>query len=95
MIDEKVLGYDHPSVATDLNNLALLYKKQGNLEAAEPLLKRALGIKERTFDPGHPSLVTGLKNYAALLRSLDRIEEAKQYEMRAASLPPSRTEAAV
>ncbi len=94
MIDERVLGYDHPGVATDLNNLALLYKKQGNLEAAEPLLKRALSIKERTFDPGHPSLVTGLKNYASLLRALGRADEAKEYEVRAASLPPSRTESA-
>jgi tetratricopeptide (TPR) repeat protein len=94
MIDERVLGYDHPGVATDLNNLALLYKKQGNLAAAEPLLKRALLIKERTFDPGHPSLVTGLKNYASLLRALGRGDEAKEYETRAASLPPSRTESA-
>ena len=27
-IDEKVYGEDHPEVATDLNNLALLYKTQ-------------------------------------------------------------------
>lgn len=57
-------------------------------------MKRALSIKERTFDPGHPSLVTGLKNYASLLRALGRADEAKEYEVRAASLPPSRTESA-
>ena len=94
MIDERVLGHDHPGVATDLNKLALLYKKQGNLDAAEPLLKRTLSIRERTFDPGHPSLVTGLKNYAPVLRSLGRADEAGEFEARAASRPPSRSESA-
>lgn len=89
-IDEKQLGNDHVGVATDLNNLALLYKKQGNLKAAEPLLKRALEIKEKTFTPGHPSLVTGLRNYASVLKAMGRADEARQYEQRAASLPPKR-----
>ena len=57
-------------------------------------MKRALSIKERTFDPGHPSLVTGLKNYASMLRSLGRADEAGEFEARAASLPPSRSESA-
>ena len=35
-IYEKALGLDHPSVATTLNNLALLYRATGrNLEAQE------------------------------------------------------------
>ena len=79
---------------TDLNNLALLYKKTGNLEAAEPLLKRSLEIKEKNYDPGHPSLVTGLKNYASVLRALGRDDEAAPYESRATTLPPARNRAA-
>ena len=73
-----------------LNNLALLYKKQNRLKDAEPLLRRALTIKEKTFDPGHPSLVTGLKNFASLLRALGRDEEAVEFEQRAGALPPKR-----
>ena len=61
------------------------------LEAAEPLLKRAMEIKEGQFDPGHPSLVTGLKNYASLLRALGREEEAEVFERKATVLPPKRT----
>ena len=51
-------------------------------------------ISERTFELGLPSLVTGLKNYESVLRALGRADEAKEYEVRAASLPPSRTESA-
>ena len=32
---EKVLGKDHPSTLTSLNNLGCLLKSQGKLEAAE------------------------------------------------------------
>ncbi|MEK9752420.1 MAG: tetratricopeptide repeat protein [Rhodospirillaceae bacterium] len=83
-----------PENPAALNNLALLYKKQGNLEAAEPLLKRALEIKEKNFDPGHPSLAAGLKNYASVLKGLGREEEAAAYERRATTLPPARRTAA-
>ena len=68
-----------------------MYKKKGDLEGAEPLLKRAMEIKEKNFDPGHPSLVTGLRNYASLLRAMERNEEADEFERRATVLPPSRT----
>jgi tetratricopeptide (TPR) repeat protein len=93
-IDEQTLGTEHPGVATDLNNLALLYKKQGKFDEAAPLLKRSLMIKEKVFNPGHPSLVTGLKNYASLLRALGQVAEAEAMELRAAALPPRRTEVA-
>ncbi len=43
-IDEKALGLGHPYVAIDLNNVAILYYRQGNYAEAEPLIKRALGI---------------------------------------------------
>lgn len=39
-IDEKVLGPDHPSVARNLNNLALRYDPHDHCAKAEPLYKR-------------------------------------------------------
>ena len=38
-IIEKILGKDHPNVATSLNNLAGLYKVIGRYSEAEPLYK--------------------------------------------------------
>ncbi|NDY74971.1 tetratricopeptide repeat protein, partial [Desulfobacter hydrogenophilus] len=57
-IRETVLGPDHPSVATTLNNLAGLYESQGKYEEAEPLYQRALKIRETVLGPDHPSVAT-------------------------------------
>jgi hypothetical protein len=40
VIDEKVLGPDHPSAARNLNNLALLYDPHDHCAEAELLYKR-------------------------------------------------------
>src|SRR5204863_258971 len=55
-IFEKALGSDHPSVATGLNNLAELYRNQGNYEAALRLQQRALAIREKALGPSYPGV---------------------------------------
>ena len=44
--------------ATSLNNLAVLYAAQGRYAEAEPLYKRALGIREKALGPDHPDVGT-------------------------------------
>ncbi|WGS71378.1 tetratricopeptide repeat protein [Pseudanabaena galeata] len=66
---EKALGANHPSVATSLNNLALLYRSQGNYTAAEPLYKRSLAIREKALGADHPDVASSLNNLAALYES--------------------------
>jgi len=53
-------------VARSLNNLALLYKTQGDYAKAEPLYKRSLAIAEEALGPDHPSVATSLNNLAVL-----------------------------
>ena len=65
---EKLLGPDHPEVATTLNNLALLRKSQDRPAEAEALYRRALSIFERALDPSHPSVVACRENLARLLK---------------------------
>ena len=67
-IREKALGPDHPDVAQALNNLAVLYYKQGRYAEAEPLYKRALAIGEKALGPDHPDVATALNNLAELYR---------------------------
>jgi tetratricopeptide (TPR) repeat protein len=57
-IAERALGSDHRDVATLLNNLAELCRRQGRYTDAEPLYKRALAIREKVPDPGHPDIAT-------------------------------------
>ncbi len=83
---EHELGSDHPTTATALNNLAVLYKAQGKYAEAEPLYKRALAIKEKALGPEHPHVATSLENYAALLRNTERTTEATKMESRAKAI---------
>ncbi|HXF88289.1 MAG TPA: tetratricopeptide repeat protein, partial [Xanthobacteraceae bacterium] len=80
---EKVLGPDHPHVATSLNNLALLYKAQGDYARAEPLHKRTLAIKEKALGPDHPHVATSLENLAMLYLAMGRVAEAAAFLDRA------------
>ena len=82
-VAENSVGADHPSVATSLNNLALLYYTQGQYASAEPLYKRSLAIGEKALGPDHPDVATSLNNLAALYRATKRTEEAEKLERRA------------
>ena len=81
-VAEAIVGPDHPSLATTLNHLALLYDTQGEYAAAEPLYKRALSIAEKALSPDHPSVATFLNNLAALYRATGRNLEAQELERR-------------
>jgi tetratricopeptide (TPR) repeat protein len=69
-IDERAYGPDHPNVARDLNNLALLLQDTNRLGEAEPLMRRALDIDERSYGPDHPNLEIVRSNYLGLLEEL-------------------------
>ncbi len=76
-IKEKSLGYDHPSIATSLNNLALLYKTQGIYDKAEPMYRRALEIREKSLGKDHPSVAQSLNNLATLYDTQGKYEKAE------------------
>ncbi|MGB6300845.1 MAG: CHAT domain-containing tetratricopeptide repeat protein, partial [Rivularia sp. (in: cyanobacteria)] len=63
---EKVLGYDHPDMASSLNNLATLYYSQGNYSKAEPFYLRSLAIREKVLVKEHPHVAQSLNNLSAL-----------------------------
>jgi len=69
-----------------MNNLAVVYWKQGKYEKAEVLYKRALEINEKTpdlTDPfGTPDLISPLTNLAVLYRSEGRYTEAEGFYKR-------------
>jgi tetratricopeptide (TPR) repeat protein len=85
-VAEQAVGANHPSVATSLNNLAVLYRAQGQYAQAEPLLKRALTIREKALGPEYPDVATSLKNLAALYQKTGREQEAEKLENRSAAI---------
>jgi tetratricopeptide (TPR) repeat protein len=82
-ICEKVLGPKHPDTATNLNDLALLLRDQGDLARARPLLERALAIYEEVLGPEHPYTATSLQNLAALLHNQRDLAGARPLKERA------------
>jgi tetratricopeptide (TPR) repeat protein len=75
-ISSQVYGDEHPDVATDLNNLAVLLSAQGKYDEALELHYQCLGIQKRCLGEEHPRYAASLNNLAALLWSTGRSEEA-------------------
>ena len=55
-IDVATFGEQHPTVATCLNNLAMLLQDTNRIEEAEPLMRRALEIDVAAFGEQHPTV---------------------------------------
>jgi tetratricopeptide (TPR) repeat protein len=72
---EKVLGF-HTDVARSLERLALLYQVRGEEQESEPLLARALQIREQILGAQHPSTLRGLEVFSDRSRSRQQAEEA-------------------
>ena len=85
-ISEAVEEVDHPDMATSLNNLAMLYNKQGKYDEAEPLYQRALAINEKVLGPDHPDTATSLNNLAALYNNQGKYDEAEPLYQRALAI---------
>ena len=73
-------------MARTLNNLAALYLYQGRHDDAEPLLKRAVTVFEKSLGPTSPELVESLDNLAALYKDKGRTAEAAPIAKRAAAI---------
>jgi tetratricopeptide (TPR) repeat protein len=77
---------NHPGFATDLNNLAELYRTEGRYSEAEPLYKRALTIGEKTLGPDDPDVATWLNNLALLYDHQGKYSEAEPLYRRALAI---------
>ena len=67
--------------------MAGLYSIQRRLTEAEPLLKRALAIREKALGPSHPETMAILGVLGPVYRALGRAEEAELLEKRARQTP--------
>ncbi|MES1908299.1 MAG: hypothetical protein MHM6MM_001259 [Cercozoa sp. M6MM] len=63
-------GEDHFAFASAVNNLAVVVKRAGDLEKAQPLMRFALQIYEKVHGPEHLSTASVRANLAVLLRQL-------------------------
>ncbi len=76
-IDRKVLGDDHPRVASHLHNLAVVAQNMGDLRRAESLYRDAISREERVLGSQHPETAAAIGNYGFLLQREGRLAEAE------------------
>ena len=74
-----VLGPEHPSVATTMNNLASLYEARGDSERALALYKESLQFARRVLGDSHPDVARILNNLAGCLKQLGRYDDSVGY----------------
>jgi serine/threonine-protein kinase len=76
-IDQRVLGDDHPQVASHLQNLALVAQSMGDLKRAESLFRDAIARDEHAYGSEHPETAIVILNYGLLLKREGRLSEAE------------------
>jgi hypothetical protein len=77
------LGTDDLGIASNLNQLAKLYREWGEDGQAELLLERALGIEEKALGPAHPQVAITLTDLMFLYRRQGRERAAAAAAARA------------
>lgn len=74
---DRVLG-DHPLTAMLLGEYAGFLREQGQVQAAEARIKRAIEIGRESMASGHPLMLMGLLEYGKHLRDAGRTTEAEE-----------------
>ena len=77
LIQKKVLGVEHPSTLTSMNNLALVLDRQGKYSEAETMHRQTLAMREKVFGAELPDTLTSMNNLALVLNSQGKYEEAE------------------
>ena len=75
-----------PQLANALNRLAGYYITKNKFDQAEPLLKRALRILEKTLGEIHPDIAPVLDNYVIIMRKTNRPALADKMDLRAKAI---------
>ena len=63
-----MLGIEHPSTLTTINNLAIVLKDQGKYKEAEQRFGEVLVIRQKVLGIEHPLVLVDMYNLAEMLR---------------------------
>ena len=76
----------YSDLGTILNNIALIYRKSGKRQAAEPYYLHALDLYEKQLGPEHPDVASVLNNLAVFYTNEKRYAEAEKFHLRALAI---------
>jgi tetratricopeptide (TPR) repeat protein len=79
---EHLLGPEHPSTLTSMNNLASTLNARGDLDGAQTYEERVLEARTRILGPEHPDTLTSMNNLASTLKARGDLKGAQRYMQR-------------
>jgi len=85
-IRERLLGSEHPDVATALQNVGTALHLSGSHREAMALFERGLAIQEKTLGAQHPAVAVGINNIAASHHALGEFAQARELQERALAI---------
>lgn len=85
-IRRKILGDDHPDVASSLKNLADVYSALRKYSDSERFHLEALAIREKAYGPEHADIAHSLNNLAIVYRIMGNHREAERLHLRALAI---------
>jgi hypothetical protein len=86
-LQEGTLGPAHPDLANTLNNLGVVYERNGRIDEAEASYRRAYAIARETLAPDHPFVATSAGNLREFCETNGRPFELPE-EAAAPAAPP-------
>ena len=73
-----ILGTEHPSTLTSMNNLAVTLQAQGELERAREIHEKVLEKRRRLLGAEHPDTIASMGNLATTLHAQGELEKARE-----------------
>jgi len=85
-IRERVLGEEHPAVATTLDTIAWFHLSAGNYAEAESLYRKALTIREKALGEDDPYVALSLNSLGRVYRVTGRYGDAETHYRKALAI---------
>ncbi|MBK8167739.1 MAG: serine/threonine protein kinase [bacterium] len=75
-LHRRVLGEDHPYVATDLHNLGRLLEARGNIPEAEQMLLASMAVLDKVHDGPHADKAQAMRSLAEFYLNQAKLDQA-------------------
>jgi CHAT domain-containing protein/Tfp pilus assembly protein PilF len=85
-IRERILGPEHPDVASTLHTLANIYYYKGTYAKAEQLFLRSLAIREKVLGSEHLEVARSLNNLAIIYRNTGEYAKVEPLHQRSLAI---------
>jgi len=82
----RILGSDHPDVATSLNGLAVVLTDESKFQEAESLQREALAMRKRLLGTENPDVAESLNDLASTLFEQGKLPEAETTQREALAM---------